>query len=393
MNPTLLAPVWSSAFRPFYLLGALYAPLLVAGWLGAYLGYWGKSHDADLLRLLHGHEFIYGFSAAIISGIVLTALPSWAGTEEIRDGRLILLVVLWLAGRVVFWASPWLPALFTALTDCLLFPVMFLMLLPQLLRAKNPLYLLLLPIIFALATANLLYHHAAAMADAGQAWFALRLAIYAVIVLYVLKGGVLAPIFTGNALREAGRGELPPVSMPLEIAAVSAVLLLAALDLTSAPPEWTGFSALACTLLHGWRTARWQGWRVANVPLVVIMHMGFAWLVLAFALKAASQLTGSIPETAWLHAFTVGGLGLMMLGLMTRVSLRHTGRPMIVSRAMRLAFTLMFIAALLRLAAGVHDFGKAAIGASALLWATSFSIYFLAFARILLTSSVPRHPS
>lgn len=390
------SPLWASAFRPFYLLGALYAPLLVAAWLGAYLGLWSLPAGDVPLKLQHGHEFIFGFAAAIITGIVLTALPSWAGTEEIRGGRLMLLVALWLLGRVAFWASPWLPPwvppLLPALIDCLLFPAMFAMLAPQLMRAANRLYLLLLPILFALFAANTIYHHAIATANHTQAWIALRLAIYAIIVLYVLKGGVLAPIFTGNALREKGRADLAPCNMKLEIAATGALLLLAALDLTAAPAAWTGTAALACALLHGWRCARWQGWRVADVPLVLVMHLGFAWLVFAFALKAAAELTGMVPEAAWLHAFTVGSLGLMMLGLMTRVSLRHTGRPLVVSGAMLVAYVVIFVAALLRLAATVHALGSAVIALSAVLWAAAFAQYFMVFWKVLLTPSAPRGP-
>ena len=383
------SPLWASAFRPFYFLGALYAPLLVAAWLGAVLGLWDLP-SGQLLRLQHGHEFIFGFSAAIITGIVLTALPSWAGTEEILGRRLVLLVALWLLGRIAFWASPWLPPLLFATIDCLLFPAVFIMLAPQLLRAANRLYLLLLPILAALFTANLGYHHGMATANLVEAWLALRLAVYAIVVLYVLKGGVLAPIFTGNALREKGRGEPAPFRMPLEIAAVGALLLLAVLDLAAAPAAWTGAAALACALLHGWRTARWQGWRVADVPLLLVMHLGFAWLVLAFALKAAAELTGLVPEATWLHAFTVGSLGLMMLGLMTRVSLRHTGRPLMMPSAMLAACVLMFVAALLRLAASVHGLGNTAIAASAALWATAFALYFVVFWKVLLTPGAPR---
>lgn len=391
VNPLPSSPLWASAFRPFYLLGALYAPLLVAAWLGALLGFWHLPSDAVPLKLQHGHEFIFGFAAAIITGIVLTALPSWAGTEEIEGGRLKLLVAVWLAGRIAFWAAPWLPPLLPALVDCLLFPVVFGMLAPQLLRAQNRLYLLLLPILAALFAANLLYHQGLATADPARATLALRLAIYAIIVLYVLKGGVLAPIFTGNALREKGRGEQAPFLMGLEVAGLAALLLLAAGDLAGAAPAWTGSAALACALLYGWRSLRWQGWRVAEVPLLLVMHLGFAWLVFAFALKAAADLTGMVPEAAWLHAFTVGSLGLMMLGLMTRVSLRHTGRPLVVPRAMLFAYVLMFGAALLRLAAGVHGLGNAVIGASALLWATSFVLYLACFGRALLAPSLPRN--
>lgn len=384
------SPLWASAFRPFYFLAAPYAPLLVAIWLGAFLGLWNLPAGDLPLKLQHGHEFIFGFAAAIITGIVLTALPSWAGTEEIRGGRLMLLVALWLLGRIAVWASPWLPPPLPAVIDCLLLPAIFAMLAPQLLRAANRLYLLLLPILFALFAANVVYHHGLLTANHTQAWVALRLAIYAIIVLYVLKGGVLAPIFTGNALREKGRGALAPCNMKLEIAATGALLLLAALDLGAAPAAWTGAAALACAVLHGWRCARWKGWLVADVPLVLVMHLGFAWLVLAFALRAAAELTGLVPEAAWLHAFTVGSLGLMMLGLMTRVSLRHTGRPLQVPLAMLVAYGLMFAAALLRLAATVHGLGSTVIALSAGLWAAAFALYFMVFRRVLVTPSAPR---
>lgn len=390
-NTTLTSsPFWASAFRPFYFLGSLYAPLLVAAWLGAFLGAWNLPSGDVPLKLLHGHEFIFGFSAAIITGIVLTALPSWAGTEDIAGGRLNLLVALWLLGRVAVWTSTWLPPLLPVMVDCLLFPAVFIMLAPQLMRAANRLYLLLLPILATLFAANLIFHHGLLTANHAQAWLALRLSVYAVIMLYILKGGVLAPIFTGNALREKARGNLAPCNMKLEISAVSALLLLAAFDLGRAPAPWTGSAALACALLHGWRCARWQGWRVADVPLVLVMHLGFAWLVLAFALKAAAELTGIVPESTWLHAFTVGSLGMMMLGLMTRVSLRHTGRPLVVPPAMLIAFALMFVATALRLAATVHGPGNALIAVSAGLWAASFAIYFIVFAKVLWMPSAPR---
>jgi len=383
-------PLWSSAFRPFYFLGALYAPLLVIAWLALHLGLAGDPLLAVPLQFRHGHEFIFGFSAAIIIGIVLTALPSWAGTEEIRGGRLFLLVALWLGGRIAFWAAPWLPPPLPALIDCLLFPAVAAMVAPQLLRVRNRLYLLLLPILAALFAANLLYHRGMATADYLQTWQGLRLALFAIIVLYVLKGGVLAPVFTGNALRERGRGDIAPHNMTLEIAALGALLLLAGLELAGAAAVWTGAGALACALLQAWRTARWQGWRVADVPLLLVMHLGFGWLVLAFALKAAADLGGLVPPAAWLHAFTVGSLGMMMLGLMTRVSLRHTGRPLRLPRAMLAAFVLMFGAALLRLAAAVHDFGSGAIVLAAGLWAASFLLYFAVFGKMLLQPSAPR---
>jgi len=390
LSPLHSAPLWSSAFRPFYFLGALYAPLLVAAWLAMYLGLGQDPQVGVPLQFRHGHEFIFGFSAAIITGIVLTALPSWAGTEEIHGSRLVLLVALWLAGRVAFWATPWLPPLVPPVVDCLLFPAVLIMVTPQLLRATNRLYLLLLPVLLALSAANLLYHHGVVTSDYTEVWQALRLALYTVVVLYVLKGGILAPIFTGNALREKGRGDQAPFNMKLEIAAVGAVVLLAVLELATAPAGWVGAAALACALLHSWRTARWQGWRVADMPLILVMHLGFGWLVLAFALKATAELTGIIPEIAWVHAFTVGSLGLMMLGLMTRVSLRHTGRPLVVPGAMLVAYALMFAAALIRLAATILGLGNGVVALAAGLWAAAFALYFTVFWKTLVTPSAPR---
>lgn len=386
MSPPLL----SSAFRPFYFLGTLYAPVLVAAWLGAWLGAWEVPSVGTPLRLWHGHEMLFGFAAAIIAGIVLTALPSWAGTEEIQGGRLGVLVFLWLAGRIAFWSAPWLPPLAPALVDLLLFPAIFLMVAPQLARASNRLYLLLLPILLALAASNAVYHYGILAAHTHLAGLGLRGALYAIIVLYVLKGGVLAPVFTGNALREKGRGDQAPFNLELEMLAVGVVLLLAALDLAGAPSPWTGLAALACAGVHAARTARWKGWRLPDVPLVFVMHLGFAWLIFAFVLKAVAELTGLVPEATWVHAFTVGSLGMMMLGLMTRVSLRHTGRPLVVPGAMKLAYAMMFAAALIRLAATVHGLGEWAVALAAVLWGLTFLVYFAAFAAMLIRPSLPR---
>ena len=382
--------IWSAPFRPFYFAASFYAPLLVIAWVGPYLGLWADPQSEVPLPLRHGHEFIFGFCAAIITGFVLTALPSWAGTKEITGRPLMLLALLWLAGRMAFWASPWLPSLVPAIIDGLLLPALFAMVMPQLLRARNKRYLLFLPVLLALITANLMYHHGLATSDHAQSGQALRLAVYELIVLYVMSGGVLTPLFTGNVLREKGRGDQTPFSMPLEIAAVGVVLLLAVLDLAAAPPTSTGAAALACTLLHGWRTARWQGWRAADVPLVAVMHLGFAWLILAFALRAMADLTGLVPAHAWLHAFAVGSLGLMMLVLMTRVALRHTGRPPVVSPAMLAAYAVMFAAALLRLAATVLGLGNTVIALAALLWGAAFAMYFGVFWKVLLAPSLPR---
>jgi uncharacterized protein involved in response to NO len=384
-----VAPLWSSAFRPFFLLGSGYGLLLMLAWAGAYAAVWALPTANVPLALWHGHEMIHGFSLAIVVGVLLTALPSWAGTPELRGAALVWLAALWGAGRIAVWAAAWLPPLAVTIADALLAVALVALVAPQLLRIANRLYLWLLPVLLALLAANLAYHLALMRADVAVAASALHAAVYALIVLYALTGGVLTPIFTGNALREKGRGGQARFSMPLEVAAVVTIVVLALADLAGASSLSVGIAALACAIVHGWRVARWRGWRVADVPLVLPMHLGFAWLVAAFALKAAAELAGWVPDTAWLHAFTVGALGMMMMALMARVSLRHTGRPLRVPRSLQVAGALMLVAAFARLAVGVHGLGTGVMLGAALAWLAAFAIYLLYFAPALVAPSRP----
>lgn len=386
---TPVAPLWSSAFRPFFLLGVGYGLVFMAAWAGAHAGVWSLPTVDVPLALWHGHEMIHGFSLAIVVGVLLTALPSWSGTPELRGAALAWLAALWCVGRVAVWAAAWLAPALVMIADASLLAVLIALVAPQLLRIANRLYLWLLPVLLALLASNLAYHLALMRADVAAAAGALYAAVYALIVLYVLTGGILTPIFTGNALREKGRGQQARFSVPLEVAAVITVVVLALADLGGAPSLLVGAAALACAIVHGWRVARWRGWRVADAPLVLPMHLGFAWLVAAFVLKAVAGLTGWVPATAWLHAFTVGALGMMMMGLMLRVSLRHTGRPMVVSAVLQAAAALMLAAALARLAVSVHGLGPGVTLAAALAWLAALAIYLINFASVLITPSRP----
>ena len=116
---------------------------------------------------------------------------------------------------------------------------------------------------------------------------------------YTLKGGVLTPIFTGNVLRELKRGQQARFLMPLEALALALLVALAAADLAAGSRLLIGVLAAACAVVHGVRVARWRGWRVADQPLLPAMHLGFAWLLFAFVLKAMAELGGLVPEGAW----------------------------------------------------------------------------------------------
>ena len=382
-RPPFSAPLWASAFRPFFLLGVPCGLWVMLVWL--------LSPVASFDKLWHGHEMIFGFSAAIVSGVILTALPSWAGTAEIKQRPLASLVLLWLVGRLLM-ALPLLSATATAVVDCALFPLMAAMLTPQLLQVKNKWYLLTLPGLLALAIANIDYHIGVATGQEARALFGLHLAVYTLLLFYILKSGVMIPIFTSNERRDHQRGPEIARHLGLEVAAVLSIAALGWADLGGWPEVWVGAIGLAACLINAVRLWRWQGWSVADIPIISVMHLGIAWLVLALGLRAAAALSSAIPAQAWVHAFTVGGLGLCMTVLMTRVVLRHTGRPVAVPGLMRLAYRLMFLAATLRLVWAFWPVSDFLVQFSGWCWIAAFVIYLALFGAMFWKPSLPRVP-
>ncbi len=404
------APLWSSGYRPFFLLGVGYGIALMLAWAWALVMPDAPVWPAFAGRTWHAREMLFGFSSAIIAGVVLTALPSWAGIDEFHGARLIQLIVLWGTGRVAMWVAAMDTIQWIACLDLLFLPALIMTVTPALLPARRKIFLWLLPVLGAFWAAQIATHVADPVAVTAALRTALHASVYAIILLYVLVGGLFTPIFTGNALQRSGRGSQAPFRPGLETAAVLLVIALAACDLARAPEWLTGAAALACALVHGWRVLRWRGWRAFDDGVALLMNLGFFWLLVAFALRAAAAFSDAIPHDAWLHAFTAGSLGMMMIGLMTRVVLRHTGRPMVVAPAIVLAAVLICAATVLRLAAGtlVGAYGPDAsigpawnrlaalltgngsVAAAALCWALALALWYGRFAPMLLAPSLPR---
>ncbi|MDP2366704.1 NnrS family protein [Rhodoferax sp.] len=380
--------LWSSGFRPFFLMGAAYGPLALLLWVAARFGGWPL--DSAALALGHAHELLYGFATAIVCGVLLTALPGWTGGTELRGRALMLLAGLWLAGRLAWWGAPWLPPALVLLVDCALVPVLCAMLWPTLAWARQRLFLWTLPPLLALALGNLLVHLALLRGSVADASFGLVLGLHALAFLYSLYGGLLTPAFTRNWLGQRGE-TCGAILVPLEIATAISMVLFAAADLAQAGPHWMAAAAALACGLHAWRCVRWRGWRTTAEPLLWTLHGGYVMLIAAIALRGLSAVFPvRVPPDAWLHVFTLGALGLTMLGLMTRVVLRHTGRPLRAPGVMKTAYALVLAATLLRLAYTVHHLGVAVLLLAALLWAGAFGLYLLCFAGVLLRPSLAR---
>jgi uncharacterized protein involved in response to NO len=381
--------VWSSGFRPFFLAAAAYGPLLLALWYGARSGWWTFSGAGLALPLLHAHELLFGFAAALVCGVLLTALPSWSGASELRGPRLAALAALWLAGRVALHGAQWLGWPLTMVVDCALLPVLCVMLFSTLRAARRRLFWWTLAPLVALAGANLAFHLALADGSEAGARWALMLGVHALAFLFTLYGGLFIPAFTRRWLHARGE-RTAAILMPLEYATALAMVAFACADLLGAPTSWMIAAALAAAAVNAWRFARWRGWRTASEPLLWCIHLGYAWLIVALVLRAAAELVPSVPRDAWIHAFTIGAYGMLKIGLMTRVALRHTGQPLRAPSPMQAAFVMVLAASLLRLAYSVHDLGEWALAGSALLWAAAFLLYLAFHGPMLFRPSLPR---
>ncbi|TAK86200.1 MAG: NnrS family protein [Betaproteobacteria bacterium] len=371
--------VWVSGFRPFFLGAAVYAPLSLVLWLAA-RNTGSPAYAAG--GLWHGHELLFGFAAALVCAILLTALPSWTGAAEIRGAPLAVLAALWLAGRVAMNAVEWLPRGLVVAVDSALLLLLPALLFSTIRNARQRLFWWTLPPLAAFAAANVVFH-------VWNPYWGLQLGVHALAFLFTLYGGLFIPAFTRRYLLPRGE-RCGAILMPLEYATAAAMVAFAAADLLRAPPALMISAALVAAAVHSVRFARWRGWRTGGEPMLWPLHLGYAWLIAGLLLRAAAELTPRVPREAWVHAFTLGAYGMLKIGLMPRVALRHTGRALRVPPAMIAAFFMVLGGALVRLAYSVYDLGEWALAASVLLWGAAFVVYLALYAPMLVQPSLPR---
>jgi len=342
-----------------------------------------------LPTLWHQHEIVFGFSTAIIFGFILTALPSWAGTDEIKKNGLILLVCSWLLGRLVVAFSGLLPLPLVALADLSFLPVFVLLLAPQLRNVNFRISMGLFVITASFFSGNLCYYLGVLQQD-EQLWQqGLRIGLYAMIFHCSVTLGILGPIFTENALLEDGRPrEIGHVAI-LEWLSAASIFALAVADLGAASAPISGTLALFSFLIHTVRLYRWRSLSILTSPIVWVLHLGYAWLCISLALLTLDNFGLAVGTESWVHAFTLGGFGLMSLGLMTRVTLRHTGRELRPHPAMVVAYLILTAAVLIRVAVPMASLGRELLLLSALLWVVPYLTYLALYSRMLLTPSLP----
>ena len=373
-------------FRPFFLAAGLLSLLLMGAWMAVLHG---SLVPAELPPALwHGHEMLFGFAVAVIAGFLLTATQNWTGLRMPSGTPLAALFLVWLAGRLGF-LIPGLPVGLVALLDLAFLPILAAVLAVPILKAKQfhnyPFPVMLL----ALAFANALMHADALGWTTGTARTGLHLAVYAVVAMMMVMGGRVIPSFTDNKLGSRAR-RWPLLERLLPVITLGA---LAAALVAPVSPVTALFAAVAA-LMHGVRLAGWYTGKLWSVPLLWILHLGYAWIVIGFALMALTAIGLNGSASSALHAFTAGAIGALTLGMMARVSLGHTGRLLEPAPLMTLAFMAVNCAALSRIALPLlvpADY-LAGTMVAGFLWMLAFGLFVAFYAAMLLRPRVDGKP-
>jgi len=377
----------SAGFRPFFLLAALWSALAVPIWLAVLEGH-VTLPSVLAPGLWHAHEMVFGFAAAAVAGFLLTAIPNWTGRMPLQSAPLAALVALWLAGRLAMLLSDTVGAGWTAILD-LAFPVVFLAVIArEIIAGRNWRNLPMLVALGLLFGGNMLTH-LEMLSLAVTAALGIRLGIATLLLLIGLVGGRIIPSFTGNWLARLRRDLSPPKPFDRFDRVVMAVTLVTLVvwvgDPDSAVLSWLALPAGAAHLM---RLARWRGAVVWREPLLLVLHVGYAWVGIGFLLLGTSVVL-SMPTTAALHAFTAGAIGTMILAVMTRASLGHTGHTLVAGPLTVAIYALVTLAASLRVAAPllIDDY-MPVLAVAGLAWSAAFGLFVLGYAPVLLAPRV-----
>lgn len=372
-------PLLALGFRPFFLLAGLFAVASVPTWLLVFAG-----HARLPARLWpngwHAHEMVFGFAAAVLAGFLLTAVRNWTNRPTPSGAPLAGLVGLWLLGRAaVLFVGP-VPRALAAAIDLAFLPALAIAIGVPIVRARNWRNVGFLPLLSLLTAANALFH----FGSPTQSALAVRAAVDVVLLVIIVVGGRVIPLFTGNALQVKARR-----SALLDWGSFATMALVAVLGLWPGAERVGAIAALVAASVNAARMIGWQPIATRKVPLLWVLHVGYAWLPLGLALRGLSFFLPAWSPTAALHALTVGAMATLILGMTSRVSLGHTGRPLVAPRPVAVAYVLLSLSAALRVFAPIvlpHAY-RTELVLSGALWTAAFGVFTLVYLPIL---SAPR---
>ena len=370
-----ISQLFSYPFRIFFLSMAVLALLAIPLWVMQVTGV--ISLPLALPGLFwHQHEMLFGFLSAAIAGFLLTAVCVWTQTERTHGTRLALLWGVWLAGRLLLAFGAGLPDWLVHGVNLAFLPLVMVDAGWRIWHARQKRQLLILLVL------GLLW--------LMQAGFVIRLdmtfsygALIMAMALISIIGGRITPAFTTGWLRQRGLDSTAVKTVPaLDMGTLFSLILLLA-SLVTGWQTVTGVLAIVSGTLMLVRLAGWKGWLVRSEPLLWILHLSILWVPVALFLLAGTLLAGW-PSNAWSHAAGTGAVACLILGVIARVSLGHTGRPLVLPKGMVAAFIAIHLAALIRVLTAFEVIPwHPGIGSSTLLWLFAFGMFLYRYTRVL----------
>ena len=376
------SPILQNSFRSFFIVAGIWATLAVPFWILNYFGLLIVADNFDIL-LWHQHEMLYGFIAAAITGFILTAIPNWTGRLPIKNKPLGFLVFLWIIGRIGFLTIPIIGAKVVALLDLPFLIILVLVILREIVSGKNWRNLPVIILISLFTLGNILVH--LQLLDVIEsAELGIRLSIFVLSILLALIGGRIVPSFTRNWLSQNQVNRFPSGAGIFDKVCLVSLVVFVIAQIITPYHQLTSLLALLAGLLHGIRLIRWKVWLTLSEPLIWILHVGYMWLSVALVLIGLAGLTDFVPYTSSYHALTIGAFSTMILGVMTRVSLGHTGRTLKATFGTTTIYVFITIASVLRVSESfLNDSRNLILSFSGIFWTLSFALFVFIYFPIL----------
>lgn len=382
MLPLMKTSLFAYGFRSQFFLAGIAALLLVPMWALSFIA--GMPIGTGWPPTLwHAHEMLFGFIACAVAGFMLTAVPSWTGQKGFAGLPLMALAGLWVVARILIaTSSAWHPIL-PALVDLAFLPTLAVFVMIPLLRSRSrntPL----LAVLIAFWLTDVVFYVGLSRHDTPLALKALVVGIDITLLLVTVVGGRIVPAFTTSALRSQGLAASLKSRTPLTLLAVLAMISVIVGDIIWPDSRIAGWIAASAAVLQALRLAQWRTMLTLRQPIVWILHLAYVWLPVGLALKAAALLGGYAIAAFWLHALTLGALTTMIVAVMTRASLGHTGRPLRVHPITTVAYASLMAATVIRvfgLSLGMSY--PLVIAAAATFWTASFLLFIGVYAPIL----------
>ena len=377
--------LWNLGFRPFYLLAGFFAAFSVLLWIAQFAGWLGTRVYLGDPRW-HAHEMIFGYAFAVLVGFLFTAGRNWTNRPTPTGMPLAAIAALWLAGRVLVLA-PW-PFL-AATADTAFAIAATAGLAVPLVASRNRRNYFFVPLLLGLGAANLAFH----LAMAGVIDFPVQRGLQAgldlILFVVAVMAGRVIPMFTANAIPGTNAVRLPW----LERTALGGTLALLAVDVLGLPPVVIAVTAAIAGVAHAARLLLWKPWVTAGRPILWILHLSYAWIAVHLGLRVFSVF-GAVSPSLATHALTIGAIGGITLGMMTRTSRGHTGRALRTTPYETASYVLVHLAAAVRVFLPMLDaeLQLTATIASGILWSAAFALFSVTYWPVLTRPRIDDKP-